>query len=45
MAVLVDRDGKVAWTSNGVGANFSETLHSQLDNPELLLRAPGRDEQ
>jgi thiol-disulfide isomerase/thioredoxin len=45
MAVLVDRDGKVAWTSNGVGANFSETLHSQLDNPELLLKAQGRDEQ
>lgn len=44
MAVLVDRDGKVAWASNGVGANFSETLHSQLDNPELLLKAQGSDE-
>jgi cytochrome c biogenesis protein CcmG, thiol:disulfide interchange protein DsbE len=45
MAVLVDRGGKVAWTSNGVGANFLETLQSQLDNPELLLKAQGRDEQ
>lgn len=45
MAVLVDRDGKVAWASNGVGANFSETLHSQLDNPELLLKAQGSDER
>lgn len=44
MAVLVDRDGKVAWASNGVGANFSETLHSQLDSPELLLKTQGSDE-
>ena len=44
MAVLVDRDGKVAWASNGVGANFSDTLHSQLDNPELLLKIQGSDE-
>ena len=37
MLFLVDRDGKVAWTSSGTGANFSETLRSQLDRPPLLL--------
>jgi thiol-disulfide isomerase/thioredoxin len=36
--VLVDRDGKVAWTNSGAGINFSETFHSQLDKPELLLK-------
>lgn len=39
MLFLVDRDGKVAWTSSGAAANFSETLHSQLDKPQLLLKS------
>ena len=45
MAVLVNRAGNVQWTSYGAGANFSQTLHSQLDNPELQLKAQDRDEQ
>jgi thiol-disulfide isomerase/thioredoxin len=39
MLALVDRDGKIAWTSSGVGGNLSETLRSQLDKPELLLKS------
>ena len=38
LLVLVDRDGRIAWTSTGTGAGFSETLRSQLDKPELLLK-------
>lgn len=36
--VLVDRDGKVAWNDAGAGANFAQTLFSQLDRPELRLK-------
>ncbi|MGA7770780.1 MAG: TlpA disulfide reductase family protein [Candidatus Sulfotelmatobacter sp.] len=38
LLVLVDRNGKIAWTSDGAGANFLETLRSQLDKPELQLK-------
>lgn len=39
MLFLLDRDGTVAWTSSGAGANFSETLRAQLDKPQLLLKS------
>lgn len=39
MLILVDRGGKIAWTSTGISASFSETLRSQLEKPELLLGA------
>ena len=38
LLVLVDRDGRVAWTNTGASTNFLETLRSQLDKPELRLK-------
>jgi len=35
--VIVDRDGKVAWTSMGAGKGFLDTLTLQLNKPELAL--------
>jgi thiol-disulfide isomerase/thioredoxin len=35
--VIVDRDGKVAWTNMGAGKGFLDTLTSQLNKPELAL--------
>jgi thiol-disulfide isomerase/thioredoxin len=35
--VILDRDGKVAWASMGVGKGFLDTLLSQLNKPELGL--------
>lgn len=36
--VLVDREGRVVWTYSGAGGNFSETLRTQLNKPELQLK-------
>jgi thiol-disulfide isomerase/thioredoxin len=43
LLALVDRDGKVVWTTGGMSKGFAEVLKAQLERPELKLRKEKAD--